>query len=137
MTIYAFIPGMWDFFHSCMYKNKLILYISYATKKLLNVFSCLCLQEEYREGGSPAGFGSFHQQYWLDGKLIAVGVIDILPSCVSSVYLYYDPDYFFLSPGTYSALRSAHFHSDMQFLPFVFCLWIHIIIALCIYYHVM
>ena len=25
------------------------------------------------------GYGSFHQQYWLDGELVAVGVVDILP----------------------------------------------------------
>ena len=41
----------------------------------------------------------------MDGKLIAVGVLDILPQCVSSVYFYYDTDYSFLSPGVYSALR--------------------------------
>ena len=34
-----------------------------------------------------------------------MGVIDILPGCVSSVYLYYDPDYHFLSLGTYTALQ--------------------------------
>lgn len=55
--------------------------------------------------GPPSGYGSFHQQYWLDDKLIAVAVIDILPSCVSSVYFFYDPDYSFLSLGTYSSLR--------------------------------
>jgi len=47
------------------------------------------LQEEYNDKGSwSAGYGSFHQQYLLDGKLIAVGVLDILPRCLSSVYLY-------------------------------------------------
>ncbi|XP_014679435.1 PREDICTED: arginyl-tRNA--protein transferase 1-like isoform X2 [Priapulus caudatus] len=58
------------------------------------------LQEE-------AGRGSYHQQYWLDGRLIAVGVLDLLPRYVSSVYLYYDPDYSFLSLGTYAALREV------------------------------
>lgn len=48
--------------------------------------------------------GGFHQQYWLDGQLICVGVVDFLPNCISSVYLYYDPDYSFLSLGTLSAL---------------------------------
>lgn len=51
------------------------------------------------------GYGSFHQQYRINGKLIAVGVIDILDKCVSSVYFFYDPDYSFLNLGTYSALR--------------------------------
>lgn len=53
------------------------------------------------------GYGSFHQQYWLDGRIVAVGVIDILPACVSSVYLYYHPDFTSLSLGSYSALRSV------------------------------
>uniref|UniRef100_A0ABK0LEX7 Arginyl-tRNA--protein transferase 1 n=1 Tax=Rattus norvegicus TaxID=10116 RepID=A0ABK0LEX7_RAT len=63
------------------------------------------LEAEHPANGPECGYGSFHQQYWLDGKIIAVGVIDILPYCVSSVYLYYDPDYSFLSLGVYSALR--------------------------------
>jgi arginine-tRNA-protein transferase len=53
----------------------------------------------------PCGFGSFHQQYLLNGQLIAVGVIDILPKCLSSKYLFWDPDLAFLSLGKYSALQ--------------------------------
>ena len=51
--------------------------------------------------------GAFHQQYIVDGRIVAVGVIDILPSCVSSVYFYYCPAFWGrrLSPGTYSAIR--------------------------------
>uniref|UniRef100_A0A0A9W6C3 Arginyl-tRNA--protein transferase 1 n=1 Tax=Lygus hesperus TaxID=30085 RepID=A0A0A9W6C3_LYGHE len=70
------------------------------------VHSPLRAEERKVEGhDTPILYGSFHQQYWLNGKLIAVGVIDILPKCVSSVYFYYDPDYSHLSPGTYSSLR--------------------------------
>ncbi|XP_069755936.1 arginyl-tRNA--protein transferase 1 isoform X9 [Narcine bancroftii] len=72
------------------------------------------LQAEYPPDGPESGYGSFHQQYWLDGKIIAVGVIDILPRCVSSVYLYYDPDYMFLSLGVYSAIREVAFTSELQ-----------------------
>ena len=56
----------------------------------------------------PRDYGSYHQLYRLDGKLIAMAVLDILPSvrdvqgyrfnqlkypsqCVSSVYFMYDP----------------------------------------------
>ncbi|XP_056351480.1 arginyl-tRNA--protein transferase 1 isoform X2 [Oenanthe melanoleuca] len=67
------------------------------------------LEAEHAPNGPECGYGSFHQQYWLDGKIIAVGVIDILPYCVSSVYLYYDPDFAFLSLGVYSALREIAF----------------------------
>lgn len=55
----------------------------------------------------PCGFGSFHQQYRLDGQLIAVGVIDILPKCLSSKYLFWDPDFAFLSLGKYSVLQEV------------------------------
>ncbi|XP_023937280.1 arginyl-tRNA--protein transferase 1 [Bicyclus anynana] len=67
------------------------------------------LLEEYSEGGPASGYGSFHQQYWLDGKLIAVGVLDILPKCVSSVYFIYDPQHMNLALGTYGALREIAF----------------------------
>lgn len=39
------------------------------------------------------------------GQLIAVGVLDILPSCLSSVYLFYDPKHRSLELGRLSALR--------------------------------
>ena len=55
--------------------------------------------------GWHCDYGSYHQQYYIDGKLIMVGVIDILPKCLSSVYVFYDPDYLFITPGVYSALR--------------------------------
>ncbi|ALC41363.1 Ate1 [Drosophila busckii] len=64
-----------------------------------------CLQLGKTQDGPEMGYGSFHQQYWLDEKLIAVGVIDILPGSISSVYFFYDPDYSFLSLGTYGSLR--------------------------------
>ncbi|KAL1914815.1 uncharacterized protein VTP21DRAFT_7907 [Calcarisporiella thermophila] len=57
------------------------------------------------KGSITPGYGSFHQTYRLDGRLIAVAVLDILPACVSSVYFFYDPDFSHLSLGKYSALR--------------------------------
>ncbi|XP_049501826.1 arginyl-tRNA--protein transferase 1 isoform X4 [Panthera uncia] len=72
------------------------------------------LEAENPPNGPDCGYGSFHQQYWLDGRIIAVGVIDILPYCVSSVYLYYDPDYSFLSLGVYSALREIAFTRQLH-----------------------
>ncbi|XP_011069149.1 PREDICTED: arginyl-tRNA--protein transferase 1 isoform X3 [Acromyrmex echinatior] len=66
------------------------------------------LEQWIPDSGPPHGYGSFHEQYWLDNKLIAVGVIDILPSCISSVYFFYDPTYSQLSLGTFSSLREVH-----------------------------
>ncbi|XP_077206091.1 arginyl-tRNA--protein transferase 1 isoform X4 [Paroedura picta] len=72
------------------------------------------LEAENPPNGPDCGYGSFHQQYWVDGKIVAVGVIDILPKCVSSVYLYYDPDYSSLSLGVYSALREIVFTRQLH-----------------------
>lgn len=66
------------------------------------------MQNTIVDGGPAVGYGSFHQQYYLDDRLIAVGVIDILPLCVSSVYFFYDPDYRFLSLGSYGSMRFVH-----------------------------
>ena len=72
---------------------------------IANHTAYILFQAKEEEDGLPMGYGSFHQQYILDGKIICVGVLDVLPSLVSSKYLYYDPDYSFLTLGTYSALR--------------------------------
>jgi len=53
----------------------------------------------------PEDYGTYHQLYRIGGKLVAVGVIDLLPSGLSSVYSYYDPDLHHLSLGKYTALR--------------------------------
>ena len=55
--------------------------------------------------GWPCDYGSYHHHYRIDGKLVAVGVVDFLPNCLSSVYTYYDPDFNFLTLGVYTALR--------------------------------
>ncbi|XP_012154419.1 arginyltransferase 1 isoform X3 [Megachile rotundata] len=72
------------------------------------------LQPWTPEDGPPSGYGSFHEQYWLDNELIAVGVIDILPSCISSVYFFYDPAYSYLSLGTFSSLREVYLTRELN-----------------------
>ncbi|KAK3407888.1 hypothetical protein EUGRSUZ_J00228 [Eucalyptus grandis] len=62
----------------------------------------------------PCGFGSFHQSYVIDGRLVAVGVVDILPKCLSSKYLFWDPDFAFLSLGKYSALKEISWVKENQ-----------------------
>lgn len=65
--------------------------------------------------GIPApGYGSFHQQYWVDGKLIAVGVVDILPRCLSSKYFFWDPDLAKLSLGTLASLLEIEWVKQSQ-----------------------
>ncbi|KAK9819492.1 hypothetical protein WJX81_003561 [Elliptochloris bilobata] len=63
-------------------------------------------QEDCASGECPpCGFGTFHQQYWLDGMLVAVAVLDVLPRCLSSKYVFWDPDLAHLSLGKLTALR--------------------------------
>ncbi|KAF9006483.1 arginine-tRNA-protein transferase [Cyathus striatus] len=72
----------------------------------------------------PEHYGSYHQLYRLDGELIAMGVLDILPRCISSVYFMYDQRWEEFSLGKLSALReislAQEIHDagvlDMQYL---------------------
>ncbi|KAK9124476.1 hypothetical protein Sjap_014078 [Stephania japonica] len=67
------------------------------------------------DGTVPScGYGSFHQQYVIDGKLVAVGVVDILPRCLSSKYLFWDPDLASLSLGKYTALQEIGWVKENQ-----------------------
>lgn len=63
--------------------------------------------ESARSQHGTIGLGSFHQHYRVNGQLIAVGVVDILPNYVSSKYFFWEPEYRKLSLGTYSALKEA------------------------------
>lgn len=58
-----------------------------------------------RKNDKTQKLGSYHQCYRLDGKLVAIGVLDLLPKAVSSVYLFYDPDFEEYQFGKLSALR--------------------------------
>lgn len=54
---------------------------------------------------STKRIGPTHECYYLDEKLIAVSVLDFLPSGVSSIYFIWDPDYAHLLLGTLLGLR--------------------------------
>ncbi|KAK3683784.1 arginine-tRNA-protein transferase [Podospora appendiculata] len=55
--------------------------------------------------GTERQLGSFHQCYRLDGKLVAIGVLDILPNCVSAVYFLYHESIHSHNPGKLGAMR--------------------------------
>jgi arginine-tRNA-protein transferase len=66
------------------------------------------LQATSREvNGKTQLLGSYHQCYRLDGRLVAMGVLDLLPHCVSGVYLLYHSDVEKWQFGKLSALREA------------------------------
>lgn len=77
--------------------------------------------------------GSYHQCYRLDGKLVAVAVLDLLPHSISSVYILYvlaclpltnglyadphsyDPEYEKFELGKLSAMREIALTQEMHF----------------------
>ena len=69
----------------------------------------------------PKKYGCYNLIHRIDGKIVAVGIIDILPTTLSSVYLYYDTDYKFLDLGVLTAIleieyaRSFHNLIDNNF----------------------
>lgn len=62
----------------------------------------------------PTHYGSYHQMYRVDGVLIAIGVIDILPGCVSSVYFMYAPEWSAWSLGKISAIREVTLAKELH-----------------------
>ncbi|KAI0974777.1 arginine-tRNA-protein transferase [Xylaria arbuscula] len=55
--------------------------------------------------GREKRLGSYHQCYRLDGQLVAIGVVDLLPDAVSAVYFLYHESVHHWSPGKLGALR--------------------------------
>ena len=57
----------------------------------------------------PTSYGTYKMIHRIDGKIIGVGIWDVLPHCLSSVYFYYDTDYSFLDLGIFSAIREIEY----------------------------
>ncbi|XP_076897137.1 arginyl-tRNA--protein transferase 1-like [Bidens hawaiensis] len=90
-------------------------HVTESSYKRFLIDSPLIYVQSKGDGSVPScGFGSFHQQYLINGKLVAVGVVDILPKCLSSKYLFWDPDLAFLSLGKYSALQEINWVKESQ-----------------------
>ena len=62
-------------------------------------------QSSRQVDGKTQLLGSYHQCYRVDGRLIAMGVLDLLPHCVSGVYMLYHSDFEEWQFGKLSALR--------------------------------
>jgi arginine-tRNA-protein transferase len=58
---------------------------------------------------SSSSYGPVHQHYRIDGKLMAVGVVDLLPTGISSVYAFYDPSQHVCAFGKIMSLREIDY----------------------------
>ena len=77
--------------------------------------------DEYREepsrrdeGVYPRALGTYHMIHRIDGEVAIVCVFDITNESFSSQYLFYDPKWLFLSPGTLSAIRELEYMNRMR-----------------------
>ena len=57
----------------------------------------------------PKKYGCYNFIHRIDGKIVAVGIVDILPTSLSSVYLYYDTDYQFLDLGVLCSILEIEY----------------------------
>ena len=60
---------------------------------------------ETLENGETRRLGSVHQCYRIDGELVGVGVLDLLPHSVSAVYFFYHESIHKFAPGKFGALQ--------------------------------
>ncbi|KAK3669421.1 Arginyl-tRNA--protein transferase 1 [Recurvomyces mirabilis] len=70
-------------------------------------FLCSSPLHRHPDPADGKDLGSYHQCYRLDGRLIALAVLDRLPHAVSGVYFLYHSDFAKWSFGKLSALREA------------------------------
>ncbi|KAI5953854.1 ATE1 [Candida margitis] len=59
--------------------------------------------------------GPTHACYYLHDKLIAISVLDFLPSGISSIYFIWDPDYAHLSLGTISGINELQMSQSLGY----------------------
>lgn len=96
----------------------------------------LCSQNLHYEtlkdpnSGITLEMGAYHMNYYLDGKLVAVGVIDILDQGLSTVYCFYDPSLKRLNFGVVSALYEIEWIKEKMlhfpdFRKYYLGFWIH------------
>ena len=66
--------------------------------------------------GRYTTMGTFHEEYYLDGKLVAVSVLDVVPKGMVSIYMWYDlrKEISKYSFGVYSALKEIESIQERQ-----------------------
>jgi len=72
-------------------------------------------QSKTTDDGREKSIGSYHQCYRIDGQLVAVGVLDLLPQCVSAVYFMYHESVQQYSFGKIGALREIALAKELGY----------------------
>ena len=87
--------------------------VSPLDNKLINLPKDLYMKTKHPEF-YPKYYGMYNLIHRIDGKIIAVTVIDILPNYFESLYCYYDPDFSFLDLGIVTAIREIEYMKSFQ-----------------------
>ncbi|MCJ1472185.1 Arginyl-tRNA--protein transferase 1 [Lambiella insularis] len=89
-------------------------------------FLCSGMQRVlYKSDGHEQKIGSYHQCYRLDGRLVAIGVLDLMSDCVSSVYLIYHESVSEWEFGKLSALQEIALAVEGQYRYYYMGYYIH------------
>ncbi|KAK6504746.1 Arginyl-tRNA--protein transferase 1 [Arthrobotrys musiformis] len=79
-----------------------------ATESSFTRFLCVNpFKPAYSVDEKGRKIGAYHQCYYLDGRLIAMAVLDLLPDCISGVYFMYHTDFSQYALGKLSAVRET------------------------------
>lgn len=82
-------------------------------------FSQLTSLEDFLFAFYSPSCPSLQSEYYLDGKLIGAGFLDMGIDSLSSVYFFFDPDYSKLGIGTFSILKEIE-HAGSLGLPYYY-----------------
>ena len=75
--------------------------------------------QEYASSFLDNPFPTEEWRYYLGGRLLGVGYVDVLPAAMSAIYFYYDPDESRRSLGTYNVLSIIREAASRK-LPYVY-----------------
>lgn len=81
--------------------------------------------EEYMEFLGSSWCDTLFVEFLIDGKLIAVAVVDRLINALSAVYTFFDPDYSAFSPGVYAVLWQIEWARRLKVKWLYLGYWIH------------
>ncbi len=68
---------------------------------------------QFKESFFTTAVPSVQSEYYIDGKLVGAGFIDISSNALSSVYFIYDPDYSSYSLGVFSVMKEIEIGREL------------------------
>lgn len=83
---------------------RLELFNRHRAERCLSKCAELATEEDYDSFLVESAIEVWELSFWLGQHLVAVSITDVARESLSAVYCYFDPDYGYLSPGTYAIL---------------------------------